>query len=177
MYIFVLDICCQHLGNKCQLILYIATWPNCPGPNSPLFQGGQLGPGQLGPGAQLSGAQLSTFWGRIVGPRGPTVRGPTIHFFRMDNWAPDCWALRQKPSNWKYISSNSWQDVSNTIQLTCIPQMLVAYISNMNIKKSMLQNPTPKGHTLTLWCIIHTELYSQNVGSLYSVQNFISKYI
>ena len=29
----------------------------------------------------------------------------------------------------------------------------------------------------TLWCIISTELYSQNVGSLYSVQNFISKYI
>ena len=57
---YVLDICCQHLGNKCQLILYIAPGPKCP--IAPLS-------GQLGPGAQLSGAQLS---------RGPTVRGPTV---------------------------------------------------------------------------------------------------
>ena len=33
-----------------------ALGPNCPGPNLPLFQGGQLGPG-----AQLSGAQFATF--------------------------------------------------------------------------------------------------------------------
>ena len=32
---------------------------SCPGPNLPLFKGGQLGPRQLGPGAQLSGAQLA----------------------------------------------------------------------------------------------------------------------
>ena len=39
----------------------------------------------------------------------------------------------------------------------------------------MLRNHTPKRRTLTLWCIISTELYSQNVVSLYPVQNFISK--
>ena len=39
----------------------------------------------------------------------------------------------------------------------------------------MLRNHTPKRRTLTLWCIISTEFYSQNVGSLYPIQNFISK--
>ena len=43
---YILDICCPHLGNKCQLILYISPGPNCPG-------------------------------------------GPTVHFFRADSWAPD----------------------------------------------------------------------------------------
>ena len=46
---YILDICCPHLGNKCQLILYISPGPNCPG-------------------------------------------GPTVHFFRADSWAPDSWA-------------------------------------------------------------------------------------
>ena len=106
-YIFVSDICGQHLGDVCQLEVFCAPFgrrvreciffcnvyigympptfgeqmsvdfvhfPRAQlsgGPNSPLFQGGQLGPGQLSPGAQLS-----TFSGRTVGPRGPTVRGP-----------------------------------------------------------------------------------------------------
>ena len=105
-YIFVSDICGQHLGDVCQLEVFCAPFgrrvreciffcnvyigympptfgeqmsvdfvhfPRAQlsgGPNSPLFQGGQLGPGQLSPGAQLSGAQLSTFWGRTVGPCG-----------------------------------------------------------------------------------------------------------
>ena len=43
---YILDICCPHLGNKCQLILYISPGPNCPG-------------------------------------------GPTVHFFRADSWSPD----------------------------------------------------------------------------------------
>ena len=53
---------------------------------------GQLGPGQLGPRAQLSRAQFATFSGRIVGPRGLTVRGPICHFFRADSWTlgPNC---------------------------------------------------------------------------------------
>ena len=56
--------------------------------------------------AQLSGAQLSTFSCWTIGPRGPTVRGPTVynlgrtvgpqgptvHFFATDNWALDNWA-------------------------------------------------------------------------------------
>ena len=45
------------------------------GPNSPLFQGGQLGPGQLGPGAQLSGAQLSDLKKWTVGPPGQVGPG------------------------------------------------------------------------------------------------------
>ena len=55
--------------------------------------------------------------------------------------------------------------------------MLAAYIQydKYKNKKCTLRNPTPKGCTLTLWCIISTELYSQNVVSLYPVQNFISK--
>ena len=80
MNIFVLDICCQHLGDICQLEVFCAPFGcrvrECPFfnvvicigymlptfgeqmsvsfytlPNSPLFEGGQLGPGQLGPGA------------------------------------------------------------------------------------------------------------------------------
>ena len=39
----------------------------------------------------------------------------------------------------------------------------------------MLRNHTPKRRTLTLGCIISTEFYSQNVGSFYPIQNFISK--
>ena len=62
----------------------------------------QLDPGQLGPGAQLS-----TFWGRTVGPRGPSV-----HFSRVDNRAPDSWALWQKPSNW-HIFPKCCQLLSN----------------------------------------------------------------
>ena len=38
----------------------------------------------------------------------------------------------------------------------------------------MLRNPAPKGRTLTL-CIISSELYSQNVCSLYPIQICISK--
>ena len=30
-------------------------------------------------------------------------------------------------------------------------------------------NPAPKGRTLTFWCIISAELYSQNFGSLYPI--------
>ena len=36
-------------------------------------------------------------------------------------------------------------------------------------------NPAPKGRTLTFWCIISAELYSQNFGSLYPINIFISK--
>ena len=62
------------------------------GPNSPLFQGGQLGPGQLSPGAQLSAPEMWTVGPRTVGPQGPTVRGPTVHPQKVDSWAPDSWA-------------------------------------------------------------------------------------
>ena len=69
----------------------------------------RIGPRTVGP--RTVGPR--TVGPRTVGPRGPTVRGPTVHFFRVDNWAPDSWALGQKPSNC-HISSNSWQDISNT---------------------------------------------------------------
>ena len=108
MYIFILDKSCQHLGNTCPLNLYTG-----------------IGSILLTIGGYMSVGEFL--------PQGPTVRGPTVHFFRMDNWAPDSWALGQKPSDW-HISSSSWQDISNTsiwIQRTCIPQMLA---SNMNIK-------------------------------------------
>ena len=66
IFIFVLEISCQHLGNTCQLNLYtgigyilptisgyMSVWRvSSAGPNCPLFQVGQLGPGQLGPGAE-----------------------------------------------------------------------------------------------------------------------------
>ena len=50
-----------------------APGPNCPGPDCPLFQSEQSGPR----------AQVSTFSRKTVG-----LRGPTIHFFKPDSWAP-----------------------------------------------------------------------------------------
>ena len=53
--------------------------------------------------------------------------------------------------------------------------MLAAYIqyNKYKNKKCTLRNPTPNGCTLTLWCIISTEFYSQNVGSLYPIQIYL----
>ena len=58
---------------------------------------------KLGPGDQLSGVQLSTFRGRIVGPRGPTVPGPTVR-------ASTVWG-----STAHLITTGSWQIGLQTI--------------------------------------------------------------
>ena len=77
--------------------------------------------------------QLSTFSGWTIGPRtvGPWGRNPPT-----DNiYSPIVGRIYPIPSNW-HVFPKCWQ-----------------LISNMNIKKSMLRNPTPKGRTLTLWCL------------------------
>ena len=94
MYIFVLDICCQHLGNirqlkgfcapfgrkvkectLCNIYIYIYI---CIGYMLPTFGEHMSVEFIHCSRAELSGAQLSTFSGRTIGPRGPTVRGPTV---------------------------------------------------------------------------------------------------
>ena len=91
IFIFILDISCQHLGNTCQLNLYTGIGyilltiggymsvggflPQGPTVRGPTVQGPNC-PGPNCPGAQLSGAQLS---------RGPTVRGPTVRHQKVDS--------------------------------------------------------------------------------------------
>ena len=68
-----------------------------------------------------------------IGPRtvGPWGRNPPT-----DNiYPPIVGRIYPIPSNW-HVFPKCWQ-----------------LVSNMNIKKSMLRNPTPKGRTLTLWII------------------------
>ena len=109
---------------------------------------GKLGPGQLGPGAQLSGAQLSTSWRWTIGPWtvGSWGRNPPT-----DIYPPivgRIYPISICKFNW-YVFPKCWQ-----------------LISNMN-----MTNMLP-----TLLCITSTELYSQNFGSLYPIQIYITKY-
>ena len=131
--------------------IYIVSWrvsapgPNSPGPNCPPWKSGQLGPG-----AQLSAPKKWT-----VGPRGrnpPTAIYPPI--------VGRIYPIPVYKFNGN-VFPKCWQ-----------------HLSNMNIytyKKCTLPNPAPKGRTLTLWCIISNESYSQTFGSFYPIQIYISK--
>ena len=121
---FVLDINCQHVGNIIQLKLYIKGWVFAVWAQGSLMYIFfiiifvlEISCQHLGYTCQLNsytgiGYILPTIGGYMsVGgflPQGPTVRGPTVHPEKVDSWA-----MGQKPSNW-HISSNSWQDISNT---------------------------------------------------------------
>ena len=108
---------------------------------------GQLGPGQLGPAAQLSGAQLSTFWRRTVGPRTVRTRGGNPSNGIYPPIVGRIYPIPVCKFNW-YVFPECWQ-----------------LIFNMNMKNMLL----------TLLCITSTELYSQNFGSLYPIQIYITK--
>ena len=63
IFIFILDISCQHLGNTCQLNLYTGIEYILPTIGGYKSVGGFL-------------------------PQGPTVRGSIVHPEKVDSWAP-----------------------------------------------------------------------------------------
>ena len=101
MYIFVLDICCQHLGNIRQLKGFCAPFGHkvkeCTLCNIYIciyifvldIFGEHMSVEFIHCSwAELSGAQLSTFSGRTIGPRTVGPQGPTVRPEKVDSWAP-----------------------------------------------------------------------------------------
>ena len=130
-----------------------------------------------------TGCQLSAFWvwtvrPRTVGPRGPTVRGPTVRFLKADSWAQlstfSRWTIGPRTvGSW---GRNPPTDIYPPIVGRIYPIPVCKFnwyvfpecwqlIFNMNMKNMLL----------TLLCITSTELYSQNFGSLYPIQIYITK--
>ena len=129
IYIFVLDICSQHLGNICQLEGFCTPFRHkvkkCTFCNISFYIY-----------IYLYWIYAANIWRTYMSiefiycSRAQLSRGPTVHFFRADNWAPDSWAPGPNcpGPNCPLFGGGQLGPVAETLQLKCIPQMLAVFI-------------------------------------------------